>query len=79
MFQNESFKFLLFYYILLIIILYFQISNDTVYISNIYIFPITFGLHPQFLVHNSQNPWNFPCDKSHGSIFCYIWFLVLSS
>ena len=37
------------------------------------------GLCPQFLAHSSQNPWNVMHGKSNGSIFCYIWSLVLSS
>ena len=40
-------------------------------------FSLIFGLNAQFLVHSSQNPWNFLIDEI---IFCYnIGSLVLSS
>ena len=40
-------------------------------------FSDVFDLCPWFLAHSSQKPWNFLSYKSNGSIFGYIWSLVL--
>ena len=61
-----------------------KLANTVIYKNYIYLiiqmtkiyFSYTVGLHPQFLDYRYPNPWNF---LSNGSIFCYIWSLVLSS
>lgn len=32
-------------------------------------FSYTFGFHPEFLAHSSQNPWNFLSSRAPGASF----------